>query len=94
MKNQIILAGTLINNPIIQYTKNDKKFAILKIKVKRGIDTDKADIFECIAMNTDVINKCKLGDLVEIIGNLYSEISKTNNVKKFAIIATHITILN
>lgn len=94
MKNQIILAGILLNNPIIQKTKNGKEFIVLEIEVKREITSNIVDIFKCISMNTSIMSNCKIGDLIEIKGKLYSENSRINNRTHFAIIVTNIKILN
>lgn len=94
MKNQIILAGILINNPVIQQTKKGKKFTVLKLEVKRGITSNKVDIFECISTNINFVDVCKTGDLVEVNGKLYSEVSEVNNKRQFAIIVTNIKFLN
>ena len=98
MLNQVVLAGRLIANPIIE-EKEGKKYAIITVAVPRpyknidGIyETDFIDcrLWNVIAENT--CEYCRKGDVVGIKGTLQTEIE--NDIKKNIVIAEKVSFLS
>ena len=77
MRNQVVLVGRLVGNPILEENQNGKKVCIITLAVPRDFKNDEGiyetDFIKCTLCNVIAENTaeyCKKGDLVGVKGRL------------------------
>ncbi|MCI7559405.1 MAG: single-stranded DNA-binding protein [Clostridium sp.] len=104
MLNQVVIAGRLTGDPVVEEVEGGKKVSSITVAVPRSYknvdgtyDTDfiKCTLWGGIAENT--AEYCKKGDIVGVKGRVQSRMIEDedgNNYKKMEVIAEKITFLS
>ena len=104
MLNQVVIAGRLTGDPVVEEVEGGKKVSSITVAVPRSFknadgeyDTDFIDcvLWEAVAENTS--EYCKQGDIVGVKGRVQSRLIEDedgNNYKKMEVIAEKITFLS
>ena len=103
MLNQIVIAGRLTGDPVVEEKEDGKKVSTITVAVPRSYknvdgtyDTDfiKCTLWNGIAENT--AEYCKKGDIVGVKGRVESKVYEKDGEKKYLteIIAEKITFLS
>ena len=104
MLNQVVIAGRLTGDPVVEEVEGGKKVSSITVAVPRSYknvdgtyDTDfiRCTLWGGIAENT--AEYCKKGDIVGVKGRVQSRMIEDedgNNYKKMEVIAEKITFLS
>ena len=99
MINQVIILGKLVQDPILEKTKNGRKVCNITLAVPRSYKNDKGiyetDFIPCTLLNTiaeKVTEYCNKGDSISVKGRL-QKLSSYNKlqliVEKVTFVANH-----
>lgn len=92
MLNQVIIVGRLVEKPILEENKNEKKVCNITLAVPRSFKNDEGiydtDFIKCILWNSiaeHTIEYCKKGDIVAVKGRLETSVYEKENGEKYRI---------
>lgn len=99
MINNVVLAGTLANKPLLRYIKNTKKAVLLFTIVVERDSTRAKDYFKCIFRNDDAerfVNHSEKGQKIVVQGSLQNNDYVTKNgqeIKGYEIAVRHADLI-
>lgn len=92
MRNQVVLVGRLVGNPILEENENEKKVCNITLAVPRDFKNDEGiyetDFIKCTLWNgiaETTCEYCKKGDLVGVKGRLETSVYEKENGEKYRI---------
>lgn len=103
MLNQLVIAGRLVSDPVIEKLDNNKKRSYITVAVPRNFkntdgtyDTDfiRCTLWAGIAENT--CEYCKKGDIIGVKGRIQTSSYEANGEKKYSmdVIAEKVSFLS
>lgn len=94
MLNQVVIAGRLVNDPVVK--ENEKGKCYIQVAVPRPYKNDNGeydtDIIECVCYNmwVQTVEYCKKGDIVGVKGRIQNNGDKNEiTVEKLSFLSSH-----